>query len=77
MPNKNDIAFIDDHSILLQGLKGILLKSLNFQSFAFFSTPSNLLSYLQEDWMGLVVTDLSMPRMDGFYIIQKIKKCYQ
>ena len=76
MPNKNDIAFIDDHSILLQGLKGILSKSLYFQSFAFFSTPSDLLSYLQEDWVGLVVTDLSMPRMDGFYIIQKIKSLY-
>lgn len=73
MPDYN-LAFIDDHSLILQGLKAILHKFSFFKNTTMFVKPVELISYLHCNRIDLVVTDLTMPEKGGLQLIPELKK---
>lgn len=72
MPKYN-IAILDDHPIVLQGiLSGFKKYSLLFEPKSF--TESEIfLKHAMANSIDLLLTDLSMPNVDGYEIIKKIK----
>lgn len=71
------IIIVDDHKMFLEGLLGILQREKNFNILFTANTGTNLIKYLEINdpkTVQLVVTDISMPEMDGIELNQHIKK---
>jgi len=74
-----NIIIVDDHKMFLEGLLGILQKEKNFNILFTANTGSNVGKYLEINdpkTVQLVVTDISMPEVDGIELNQLIKKKY-
>lgn len=72
----NKVIIVDDEPWILSGLK----KMINFKAYGFepitASSAMEALDYLNEHPLGvdLVITDISMPGMDGLELIKKIRE---
>lgn len=72
--NNISVLLIDDHQLFLEGLSTSLNK-LNFIEVKnTFSNGNSALKYLQKHPVDLVITDISMPDMNGIELIKKLKK---
>lgn len=69
----NKILLLDDHAIVLDGLEAILQSDASLEVVAKFSNGNLALSYLKTDTVNLVITDYSMPDMDGLTLVKEIK----
>lgn len=76
---KLKIGLVDDHQVLLSALKEIL----SIENFDVVLEANNgqemidkLKQFSYEDFPEIIVTDISMPIMDGFQTIQWIKSNY-
>ena len=72
--DKIRIIIADDHQILLEGLKALILKQKDMEvigSFANGRLAFEALSSLQPD---IALVDINMPEMDGHELTLKIKK---
>lgn len=72
MPKKT-IALIDDHPIILNGIKDGLKYNPYLFEFQIFGSMIDLRPFLEKGKIDLLVTDLTMPDMDGFQIIEEAK----
>ncbi|MFP2995842.1 response regulator transcription factor [Spongiivirga sp. MCCC 1A20706] len=73
------VIIVDDHKMFLEGLLGILQKEKNFNILFTANTGTNVIKYLEINdpkTVQLVVTDISMPEVDGIELNQHIKKKY-
>jgi DNA-binding NarL/FixJ family response regulator len=70
------IAIIDDHSIILNGLKSILSNNNEFKKISIFTNYLELLNHLEVNQIDLLITDLSMPEKSGVDLIQEIRPLY-
>ena len=68
---KKEIYFCDDDSNITYAIKLIMHKT-SFKC-TFFNDPLELLENIVPDWNGIVVTDLTMPKIDGFEVIKRVK----
>ena len=68
---KKEIYFCDDDKNILYAMKLIMHKT----SFSptFFNDPVEMISQIQPEWPGIIVTDLTMPKIDGFEVIERVK----
>ncbi len=74
-----NIIIVDDHKMFLEGLLGILQKEDNLNILFTANTGTNVIKYLEINdpkTVQLVVTDISMPEVDGIELNQLIKKKY-
>lgn len=67
------ILLTDDHLILLDGLKSILGENPQFNVVATCVNGSFALAHLIKDNIELLITDYSMPDMDGLTLVKKAK----
>ncbi|CAL2081400.1 response regulator transcription factor [Tenacibaculum sp. 190524A02b] len=71
---KITIVLVDDHTLFLEGLK-TALKAYNFiEIVATFNTANKALRFLKKETIDLVITDISMPELNGIEFIKKLKK---
>lgn len=68
------ILLVDDHKMLLEGLKSIMEKTNLDTSVQIISSPKNVIPFLNSNKIDIVITDLNMPEMSGFDLIKKIKQ---
>jgi DNA-binding NarL/FixJ family response regulator len=66
----------DDHEIFRQGLKSLIAKDPELKIVGEASDGEDLLNLLNEVKCDLLVTDLSMPKMDGMSAIKEIRRKY-
>ncbi len=66
MKLKLRIAVVDDHAVVLLGVKDFLEQDPNLQVVATFSTPSSLMQYARSNPLDVVLTDYSMPGDDVY-----------
>lgn len=64
MKLKLRIAVVDDHAVVLLGVKDFLEQDPNLQVVATFDTPSSLMEYARSNPLDVVLTDYSMPGDD-------------
>ncbi|MFZ2906464.1 MAG: response regulator transcription factor [Cyclobacteriaceae bacterium] len=67
------ILLVDDHQIVLDGLRSLLDKDPSFDVMATFSDPEKALAYLSVQTPDILLTDYSMPHMSGLDLIKKTK----
>lgn len=68
------IAIADDHTLFAKGLEGLLEEQPDFRIQKIFPNGKELVEYLKTNSVDVVLTDLNMPEMDGFGVIDNLKK---
>lgn len=72
--NKLQILIVDDHQILLDGIEAMLHGVGDFKVIGKCSDGNTALSFLSENPVDVLLTDLYMPKMTGMELTQKVKK---
>lgn len=67
------LLIVDDHQMLLDGIRALLHDEPNFKIVAEAHNGLRALEELQKTEVDIVLTDISMPDMNGIELTQKIK----
>jgi len=70
------VILADDHAALRLGIRTIIDKEEGFQIVDEVSDGEELLNSLDRNSCDMIITDLSMPKMDGLTAIEEIKAKY-
>ena len=70
------ILLVDDHQMVIDGLKSILRYVKNIDIAAEANNGKDALEILKQKPFDLVITDISMPEMTGIALTEEIKKEY-
>lgn len=68
-----DILVIDDHPIVLDGIRTMLKEESQFKIVATAKNAAEALSYLAQHAPHIILLDISLPDMDGLQLCQKIR----
>ena len=68
------LAILDDHQIVIDGLKLLLAGHPDFVISKEFNRGFDLLETLKTEPVDIVLTDIMMPEMDGYVVALRIKK---
>lgn len=69
-----NVAIIDDHPLVLEGLKSLLSHTPGITSIHTAQTGSQLKNLMGQFDFQLYIIDLDLPDIDGFTLIQQIKQ---
>ena len=72
--NQLNILLVDDHQILSDGLSSILSSEPHLRIIAKVSSGSYALAHLKAEKVDLMITDYSMPDMNGGELVREAKK---
>lgn len=72
--DKINILLVDDHNMVREGLKSIFENDENYCVKAEAINGVEALNILRETQVDIVLTDISMPQMDGVELTRNIKK---
>lgn len=70
------IALADDHNLFAKGIEGILEEEEDLVVVAVFPNGRELCDYLVDNQVDVVLTDLNMPILDGFGVLDHCKETY-
>ncbi len=70
------ILFVDDESMVLEGLENLLFPFMDSWEMTFVGSGASALSWLEGNHVDIIVTDMRMPRMDGAMLLQHVKDRY-
>jgi DNA-binding NarL/FixJ family response regulator len=68
------ILLVDDHTILLDGVKSLLSQEEDLQVVGQASSAEAALEFLKKQDVDLIITDYSMPGMDGLSLLNAVKR---
>jgi two-component system, NarL family, nitrate/nitrite response regulator NarL len=68
------ILLVDDHAILLDGIKNLLEKEEDLAVEATADSAEKALEFLKTHEVDLIITDFHMPGMDGLSLINTVKR---
>ena len=71
---KNKIIIADDHPLIRVGIKGMIDQDPDLTVVGEAENGEELLALLAHQKCDLVVTDISMPRVDGLTVVKKIRE---
>lgn len=74
MPDQLLTAIVDDHPIVIEGLKVLLAHEDNIQIVGGFYTGAELLSYMAGNPVNLVLLDVGLPDINGMDLCRSIKE---
>ncbi|WP_106766257.1 response regulator transcription factor [Paenibacillus faecalis] len=70
------VLLLDDHPLVMEGLKNRLEREPDMQIVGTFSDPRKLLADIQGLNPDVAVIDISMPGMNGFELAEELKRTY-
>lgn len=68
------VALVDDHQLFLDGISSILSKEANIEILFTENNANEALKKMSENTPDLIITDISMPKMNGLEFINILKK---
>lgn len=71
------IALADDHTLFAKGIEGLLEEHEDLQIHGLFSNGKELIEFLAGNEVDVVLTDLNMPVLDGFGVLDACKKKFK
>jgi two-component system, NarL family, nitrate/nitrite response regulator NarL len=74
MKDKISIIMVDDHQIVLDGLKALLEDIADFEILLATTHPSEIITWLQQNRADILLTDVMMPEMTGQQLAKTVHK---
>lgn len=68
------ILLVDDHTILLDGVKSLLSQEDDLTVVGQAASAEEALEFLKKNEVDLIITDYSMPGMDGLSLLNTVKR---
>ncbi len=68
------VALADDHKMFREGLVSLLAQGDNIEIVAQANNGKELLNFIEDTPIDVLILDIEMPEMDGFDTMQKIKQ---
>ena len=68
------IALADDHTLFAKGIEGLLEEHEDLKVLGLFPNGKALIEFLSGNEVDVVLTDLNMPILDGFGVLDTCKK---
>ncbi len=68
------IALADDHTLFSKGVEGLLEEHEDLLILGLFPNGKELIEFLRDNEVDVVLTDLNMPILDGFGVLDVCKK---
>lgn len=68
------ILLVDDHTILLDGVKSLLSQEDDLAVVGQAASAEEALEFLKKNEVDLIITDYSMPGMDGLSLLNTVKQ---
>jgi DNA-binding NarL/FixJ family response regulator len=68
------VAIVDDHQIVIDGIKSLLDGQDNFEIAAYTTSPNQMLTILAEKQVDVLMTDIMMPEMNGQDLAKAVRK---
>lgn len=69
-----NIGIVDDHQLFLDGISSILSNKENINIIFTANTAQDALSFIANEKIDILITDISMPGMNGLELIHLVKK---
>jgi DNA-binding NarL/FixJ family response regulator len=77
MNNKKiSLAIVDDHQIVIDGIKSLLQGLDNFTVVAECTEPVKMLEMLKLQQVDILLTDIMMPLMNGAQLAKEVRRLY-
>lgn len=73
---KIKIAIVDDHRIVIDGIRSLLEDNPSFSIVASSDSPVKMLEILQQQPVDILLTDIMMPEMNGQQLARQVRKQY-
>lgn len=73
---KISLAIVDDHQIVIDGLKSMLNGYQDFEVVAECNEPLQMLEKLKQQQVDLLLTDVMMPVMNGAQLAKEVRRQY-
>lgn len=73
---KIKIAIVDDHRIVIDGIRSLLEDNPSFSIVASSDSPLKMLEILQQQPVDILLTDIMMPEMNGQQLARQVRKQY-
>ncbi len=73
---KHKIAIVDDHQMMLDGLVALLSPNETIEIVGTYTNGNTLFNALSTIHPEIILSDISMPEIDGFELTKKIKSSY-
>jgi two-component system, NarL family, nitrate/nitrite response regulator NarL len=73
-PSKINIAIVDDHQIVIDGITSLLDGQQNINIVATQTSAIEMLKILENEMVDLLLTDIMMPGMDGQELAKNVKE---
>lgn len=70
------VVLVDDHPVVMEGLRALLEKNISLRILAGFTTGKETLDFLQKQEVDVVLLDISLPDMSGMDLCLKIKRMF-
>lgn len=67
---------VEDHNLVRQGFENLLKTQKNLHVAASFDNAENAISFLSENSVDIVITDIQLPGMDGLDFASHVKTNY-
>jgi DNA-binding NarL/FixJ family response regulator len=68
------IVIVDDHKMFLEGIIAVLSNQEEFEILKHFENPKEALRFLKKNEVDLLITDISMPEINGLELVKLVKK---
>lgn len=76
MENLKKVILVDDHPMVLDGLKALIGNEKSLEVIGTFTSGKDAIEFVQENQVDLIVTDISMPEMSGIELTRKVKSAF-
>ena len=76
MSKEINILVADDHQMFIDGIKSLLRKETYINFVGEVSNGVEALDFLKTQTVDLLITDISMPEMDGIELTKNVKQLY-
>lgn len=67
------IALADDHKMFAKGIQGLLEEEEEFKIVGLFHNGKDLVEFVKQNSVDIILTDMNMPKMDGLGVINTIR----
>jgi DNA-binding NarL/FixJ family response regulator len=71
---KVTLAIVDDHPIVIQGLKTLLADEIRIDIVASFTNGTGIINFLKENQVEVILLDIMLPDINGVELCREIKR---